>query len=241
MRTCSEDLRVVFGLAWRLQAQNLNPQQVTHAAPPDNASPPMPDRKVAFVASCLLACGLLTGAALATASTSTAASPVADRKQPPRKTLSTSALANLAYSGLSGSAERMRLVNGKWSGSPPDAESSLSPTLKLVREFVARGDLDGDGREEAVVVLHHWTGGSGVFVHLAVVTQRNGKAMNVATALLGDRIRVSSLRIDQQSIVADLVVAGPNDPSCCPSLQQRRSWKLKGDKLEQTATLNSPR
>jgi hypothetical protein len=147
----------------------------------------------------------------------------------------------MTYSGLAGTAERMQLVNGRWKGTPPVAGSSLAPTLHLVREFVARGDLDGDGRDEAVVVLNHWTGGSGVFVHLAVVTEDGGSTRNIATEPIGDRVKVRSLHIERQRVVADLVVAGPNDPSCCPTMKQRRTWKLVSDKLVPTASQDAPR
>ena len=46
------------------------------------------------------------------------------------------------------------------------------------------GDLDGDGKEDAAVLLVTSTGGSGAFRHLAAVINRDGVPDNVATVLL---------------------------------------------------------
>jgi hypothetical protein len=61
------------------------------------------------------------------------------------------------------------LVDGWWHGEPPVKGSASGPTVHLLGDFRLVGDLEGDGREEAVVLLGESGGGSGTYVYLAVV------------------------------------------------------------------------
>ncbi|MCK5483483.1 MAG: hypothetical protein KAJ13_07250 [Gemmatimonadetes bacterium] len=97
----------------------------------------------------------------------------------------------------------------------------------------AVGDLDGDGVPDAAVVLATETGGSGTFVDLAVVLKRDGRPENVATAFLGDRVPVESIRIVDREIQLDLTMHGPADALCCPSLEVTRKFRLVGGELEE--------
>jgi len=156
--------------------------------------------------------------------------------------LSLEVLKNLAYTGISEDGSAMALRAGRWEGEPPEPGSAAVPTLDFSGELVARGDLDGDGIAEAVVVLDSWTGGSGVFSYIAVVSGSTGKALNTATQLLGDRVQVRELRIDDGKVVVDLRGPGPDDPSCCPSMNMRQVWTLGDGKLqERTAERRSAR
>ncbi len=150
--------------------------------------------------------------------------------------LSLEVLKNLAYTGISDDGSPMQLRAGHWNGEPPEPGSASIPTLDLSGDLVARGDLDGDGLAEAVVVLANWTGGSGVFSWIAVVSGSTGKALNVATQLLGDRVQVRDAHVEDGRIVVDLRGAGPDDPSCCPSMNIRQVWQLAGATLQERAT-----
>ena len=160
-------------------------------------------------------------------------SPAADK-------LSLEALKNLAYTGISDDGSAMQLQGGHWKGEPPEPGSTLVPTLDFTGDFVARGDLDGDGHAEAVVLLDSWPGGSGVFSYVAVVSGSTGTPTNIATQLLGDRVQVRELRIDGGQIIADTVGAGPDDPSCCPSMKIQHRWILKDGALQELAQLTAP-
>lgn len=142
-------------------------------------------------------------------------------------------LKNLAYKGVSEDGNALQLTSGRWKGEPPDPESAAAPTLDLSGDVVARGDLDGDGRAEAVVILDSWTGGSGVFSYMAVVSGTTGQAVNIATELLGDRVQVRDLGIEDGKILVDLRGHGPDDPSCCPSMSMRQTWQLEGRALRE--------
>lgn len=170
-------------------------------------------RSIALVGCCTLACLLPHPATLA-----------AD-------TLELGALKGAAYSGIDGQRRPVRLVQGKWVGRPVSPDSKVAPTVELAFDFAARGDLNADGRDEAVVVLRHEGGGSGSFVYLAVVADRKGRAVNVATQLLGDRVQVRDVRIAAGRLEADLVEPGPGDAACCPSRTVSRAWSLEAGRL----------
>ena len=93
------------------------------------------------------------------------------------------------------------------------------------------GDLDGDGDEEAVVLLSSSSGGSGTRSSIAIVDRRRGRAENVATRLLGDRVQVRSMKIVSATLSIDLVRAGATDPACCPGELATYTWALGPDGL----------
>ena len=97
----------------------------------------------------------------------------------------------------------------------------------------AVGDLDRDGSPDAAVVLATETGGSGTFVDLAVVLNRDGVPENRAIFFLGDRVPVDRIRIVDGEIRVDLTMHGPADPMCCPSLEVTRKFRLVGGELEE--------
>jgi heat shock protein HslJ len=108
------------------------------------------------------------------------------------------------------------------------------PGVGLVDDFYLTGDLDDDGAEEAVVLLWSNSGGSGTFDYIAVMGRDDtGAPLHVATAALGDRVRIRAAIIDEGKIVVDVVQAGPEDPACCPGQKVKRSFALKGGTLSE--------
>jgi len=73
------------------------------------------------------------------------------------------------FRGLSGIDEPVRLTDGRWEG-PPFVEGGASgPVVQLMDRPRVEHDFDGDGRNEVVVIVVSTLGGTGVFMHLAVV------------------------------------------------------------------------
>jgi hypothetical protein len=99
----------------------------------------------------------------------------------------------------------------------------------MLTEHVAFGDLNGE--PAAVVILVSDSGGSGTFYDLAVVVEQDGQPVNVATILLGDRVLINSLTIEDGKIAVDMVTQGPDDPFCCPTQQVVNTYDLQGDQL----------
>ena len=112
----------------------------------------------------------------------------------------------------------------------------------LVDDTVAFGDLDGDGIADAAVVVFTSGGGSGTFIHLLAVLDRDGTPMQAARAFLGDRVGVESLTVASGEIVATMLAHRRSDGLCCPTLNVTRAFALRGDQLvpRQALVIESP-
>jgi hypothetical protein len=139
-----------------------------------------------------------------------------DAQKPAPLTARTVANAVLEMEG-----ERVQLKDGQFSGK--DAEGF---PLQLRIMQTALGDLDADGRLEAIIGLTESHGGSGSQVSIQVLTNNNGQPRHVGGAgfSIGDRSVINKLAIDAGVIVVDAIVAGDDDPLCCPSL--KKSFRL---------------
>jgi len=110
------------------------------------------------------------------------------------------------------------------------SESATEFVIKL-SDRIAYGDLNGDGAEDAAVILASNPGGSGTFYELAAVINVKGKANYAASAFLGDRVKVEEVDIRSGQIVVKMVTHKRNDPMCCPSLKVEQKYALQGDAL----------
>lgn len=133
-------------------------------------------------------------------------------------------LKNMMYKGFEDPAFSAPLVDGHWEGKPYVDGGASRPTVSLLEDLIMTGDLDGDGMDEAAVLLIVATGGTGQLLHLAVVARKDGRLENVATELIGDRIQIREARIEGRRIVLDVVRAGPGDAACCPGEVASLVW-----------------
>jgi len=140
-------------------------------------------------------------------------------------------LANASYQGIEDTP--VQLENGRWEGEPYVEGGASRPSVGLVEDFSLEGDVDGDGEPETVVQLWQSSGGSGNFQHVAVMKNRDGKWLNVATAPVGDRVQVRAGAILDGVIKLDVVQQGEEDAACCPSQLARRSWIWDGSQLKE--------
>lgn len=148
--------------------------------------------------------------------------------------LSWQELAKGTYSGIF--AEPVRLTDGRWEGEPFAPGGASRPSLQLIDDFMAAGDLDGDGSQETVVLLAESSGGSGSRVYIAAVDRRAGQPVNVGTALIGDRVQLRTLRLIDDRVELDVVQQGPEDAACCPTQKATRTWKLESGGLAEGAS-----
>ena len=65
------------------------------------------------------------------------------------------------------------------------------------------GDLNGDGVEDAALLLVHAPGGSGTFYYVAVALNTNGAYRGTNGVLLGDRIAPQNVSIRNGVVVAN--------------------------------------
>jgi heat shock protein HslJ len=135
-------------------------------------------------------------------------------------------LKNASYFGIEGLKGPVKLVDGGWKGRPFKKGSASRPVVNFVRDFRMTGDLDGDGTDEAVVLLNYAPGGTGQLLYLAVMARRKNKIENIATTLIGDRVQIRDVRIEPKRILVGVVQAGPRDGMCCPGEVTTREWTL---------------
>jgi len=149
---------------------------------------------------------------------------VPDAASPPPVELSASVLRSATYSSQYVEEGEVRLELGVF-------EDTARRVIVFFQPEYAVGDLDADGAPDAAVLLATNTGGSGTFQDLAVVLNREGEPANAATMFLGDRVLVERLRILEGEIKLDLIMHGPADPMCCPSVEATRRFRLTGNEL----------
>ena len=97
----------------------------------------------------------------------------------------------------------------------------------LVGDLVAHGDLDGDAVPDAAAVVFIDRGGSGAFIHLLAMRNRDGTPVQAGRAVLGDRVRVHSLAISGGRIYVTMLAHGPGDGLCCPSVEVTRAFTYR--------------
>ncbi len=152
------------------------------------------------------------------ASTTVSSTPTTDMRQIAPLTLEQ--LKNYSY--LAPQYNRVApLKNGTYeTGSGADIFSAY------LQPEVAFGDLNGDGVEDAAVLLAENGGGTGVFVSLIAVLNENGSPMQAATAFIDDRPLINSLTISDGKINLDVTIHGPNDPMVNPTLKVTETFQM---------------
>jgi len=127
--------------------------------------------------------------------------------------------------------EAVRLEDGLYEGEPFVEGGASRPRLRLWDAPVLRLDVDGDGSEEAAVLLSESSGGSGEHVYLSVIANRDGEARSLATTLVGDRTRLRSMEASNGRIILEVVEAGSEDAACCPTQLARKAYALEAATL----------
>ncbi len=163
------------------------------------------------------------------------AKPAASRAESPSGPPTLTELQNATYWGLKEPGGTFTLKDGRWEGEPHAPGAAARPSVSLAPGFRVTGDLDGDGAEEAVVVLAESSGGSGTFDYLAVVKRTASGIENIATVALGDRVKIRSARVEKGILLVSVVRAGKDDPMCCPGELADLGWTLAGSRLEPVA------
>jgi hypothetical protein len=136
-------------------------------------------------------------------------------------------LKNAEYK-LPQSSKTVKLVGGRYQGG-----SGADYIDANLLDQVAFGDLNGDGKPDAVVLVAENTGGSGTFISAMVIMDENGQPVQSGSAFLGDRVNITSLTIQpDRKIVITGTIHGPDDPLCCPTFQVTETYQLTKSGLE---------
>lgn len=137
-------------------------------------------------------------------------------------------LDNLEYRSIFSQAGVARLENGSYS--EPAASDSESQTTIIRTDLSARGQVSDVDNAAAVILLSN-PGGSGAFYELALVIQKSGPPNNIGSYLLGDRVRINSVEIEDGMIRVDMFTQGPQDPMCCPNQHVVNTYSLNVNEL----------
>ena len=129
----------------------------------------------------------------ACAPTGTAASGVTSSVSPPDPSNATFKIERDTVALVNGRAERE---------AAPGSATKVTTTLAGPR---VSGDVDGDARPDTVVVLIYQPGGSGTFFYVAALLNATGGVTTTPAVLLGDRIKVTGVKLDGRTIVVEVV------------------------------------
>jgi uncharacterized lipoprotein YbaY len=117
-------------------------------------------------------------------------------------------------------------TRGRYSDPANQVTATLLPTPR------ATGDLDGDGSPDTAVIVASNTGGSGTFIFTEAVLNKDYVPQTVAAALLGDRVRVTDVEIEEGQILVTYLDRNPDEPmSARPTVEVTRTLVISGTQL----------
>ena len=128
------------------------------------------------------------------------------------------------------------LAEGRFVGAPSSPGGASAPSMTIWTQAVVVADIDGKPGDEAVALLSTNSGGSGEFVTLGVFALRDGKAVSIATAPVGDRVKLERMWVERGEVYMDVVEAGPKEPACCPTQLSRKVFAMEGGALKEKSS-----
>jgi hypothetical protein len=137
--------------------------------------------------------------------------------------LSLSSIKNGTYKN-EGHIGIIKLKNGYAEGDFPGSSIAGGWLCKI--EKVVLGDIDGDGKGDAVIVIGYNGGGSGYFVNLVAVLNKNGRPVQGASYDLGDRVIVKDLKLSKQRVTLVMLDHGDSDGLATVSVKKNLSFRL---------------
>jgi len=125
------------------------------------------------------------------------------------------------------SGETVTLVDGKY-----DRAESMENILHVtLMDPIAFGDLNGDGAEDAAIVLSENMGGTGFFMSVVAIRNNGGSPLQGPSRFLDDRAALNGMVVIGGRIVVDAMIHSFDDPLCCPTFPVVETLRLIGDRL----------
>jgi hypothetical protein len=110
-------------------------------------------------------------------------------------------------------------------------EDKNAPLYVDVTDLVATGDLNGDGIDEAAVILVVNTGGSATGYELYLFDPLSQRFLS--SRGIGANVNINKMTISNGAIHLDLMEHSRTDPECCPSVHITRHLRLSGTALSE--------
>ena len=128
-----------------------------------------------------------------------------------------------------GTVRIIKLTDGHFQkGNDPAGTDYISVNMG---QQVAFGDLNGDGVDDAAIIIGENYGGTGDFVSVVAMLNQDGKPVFGGLAGVDDRPMINSIDIQDGQILLDALIHGPNDPGCCAAQPAKDTFRLWGGKL----------
>jgi hypothetical protein len=89
--------------------------------------------------------------------------------------------------------------------------------VRLVPGFYATADVNGDGAQNAAVVLDVTDAGDASGKYVAFLRQDHFHTISLGTFRLGNPVTVRAIRTDGNRVVVDLTRRRATDAECCPT------------------------
>src|SRR6185503_4941909 len=129
------------------------------------------------------------------------------------------------------------LVNGK--AETPVAPGSATKSTTTIFGQPILGDLNGDGKLDAAVILVQNPGGSGTFYYIAAAINTADVAEGTNAVLLGDRIAPQTTAIKNGQIIENYADRKPGEPmTAAPSVGVTKYLTYEGSTLKTSAPIS---
>lgn len=143
-------------------------------------------------------------------------------------------LRNAAYPLPEANGNLIQFTDGKFRG--PVVLGSTEEVRFNLLDRVGRGDLDGDGVEDAALIMVKDPTGDKPEYTLWAVINLGGAPDPRGVVLLGEKVQVGGMTIEALKIWVDVVRPGPQDIEGMPTRRIKESYKLLGNRLERADT-----
>lgn len=158
--------------------------------------------------------------------------PAPPTESPPIEGISAQQIRNADYQlGFTDVPRTVQFTNGVFQ---QGAAGSADFMEIRVTDFIALGDLNGDGVNEAAALISENYGGTGVFVFLALYVEQAEQPVFLTSAFIDDRPAVDGIGFENGEIFLLVTTHGAEDPFCCPTLRNERHYRLINNQLELT-------
>lgn len=131
--------------------------------------------------------------------------------------------------GSADSVSLLKVTDGKYRGT----KSSLKDVVSLQINEVKYGDLNNDGKEEAVVLYSCGSGASYVYFRGLIFSIRNKKPRLIAEVEGGNKGDGGfyEVSIFKNRLIVQRYQVGTGGSACCPAFIETTKYRLRGRKL----------